>query len=295
MQKKTSITKIAAYNNGNYYVELFSDGTKLKTTMGDNFFAEFPDSVDLKITNYCDNNCGFCYEGSSVEGRHAELDYNFLKTFPSGIEVAIGGGNPFSHPELYKLLKFFKSINVIANITINENHLGKYMNDILKFIDEGLLFGVGVSITNLSDKVINFAKEYGNVVFHFINGCVDCEVLRRVSKGNFKVLILGYKNIGKGREYYSKAVETKMVNLKKDIKDILVKSNSIISFDNLALEQLDIKNVVSEDEWDNHYMGEDGTQSMFVDLVDRKFAKNSITEKRFVLTSDLKQMFKIIN
>ena len=45
---------IAVYQNGNYVVKLYGDGTKEKITSEDSFRASFPDSIDLKITNYCD-------------------------------------------------------------------------------------------------------------------------------------------------------------------------------------------------------------------------------------------------
>ena len=39
------------YKNGNYSVLLYTDGTKEKVTEDDFFKADFPDSIDLKITN----------------------------------------------------------------------------------------------------------------------------------------------------------------------------------------------------------------------------------------------------
>ena len=42
---------ISYYKNGNYFVKLLCDGTKIKETSDDSFVAEFPDSIDLKITN----------------------------------------------------------------------------------------------------------------------------------------------------------------------------------------------------------------------------------------------------
>lgn len=294
MKKRTSITKISCYNNGNYYVELFSDGTKVKTTFSHKFVADFPDSIDLKITNYCDNNCEFCYEDSSINGKHANIDFKLLNTFPSGIEVALGGGNPFSHPELYDLLLLFKRKKIIANITINQAHLKKYEDDVKKFINEGLIYGLGVSVTNANENLINFAKTYNNVVLHVINGCIDFNKLKLLCDKELKILILGYKYKGRGEKFYTSSVEERMLELKKNIAQILNNSNSIISFDNLALEQLDIKSVVDSKSWELYYMGEDGEQSMYIDLVDRKFAKNSIVVNRYDLLDDLEQMFNFL-
>ena len=68
---------IAAYENGNYRVKLFSDGTKVRSTEDDEFICEFPDSIDLKITDYCDLACPMCHERSSTLGREGELSVMF--------------------------------------------------------------------------------------------------------------------------------------------------------------------------------------------------------------------------
>lgn len=73
-----------------------------------------------------------------------------------------------------------------------------------------------------------------------------------------------------------------------------------ISFDNLALNQLDVKGLVSDEVWDEIYMGDDGLDghqtscSMFVDLVERKFAKNSCSDKRYDLLDDAKDMYQFL-
>ena len=71
---------IAVYQNGNYVVKLYGDGTKEKITSEDSFRASFPDSIDLKITNYCDRGCPMCHEKSNEKGNHADLQAPFLKT-----------------------------------------------------------------------------------------------------------------------------------------------------------------------------------------------------------------------
>lgn len=70
-----------------------------------------------------------------------------------------------------------------------------------------------------------------------------------------------------------------------------------ISFDNLALKQLDVKSLLSEKEWNQFYMGDDGLEdeqtsaSMFVDMVERKFAKNSCSKERFDLLPTVEEMY----
>ena len=67
------------YPNGNYHVEIFEDGTKIRENNLDFFEAQFPENIDLKITNYCDVNCAFCHEDSTIRGEHSILDAEFFR------------------------------------------------------------------------------------------------------------------------------------------------------------------------------------------------------------------------
>lgn len=64
-----------------------------------------------------------------------------------------------------------------------------------------------------------------------------------------------------------------------------------MSFDNLAIKQLDPKRFMSEDKWKSFYMGDDGAFTMYIDAVERKFAKSSTSTERWELTDDIKEMF----
>lgn len=52
---------IGSYKNGNYKVFIFDDGTMIRHTEDDTYRPEFPDSMDIKITNKCDMGCKFCF------------------------------------------------------------------------------------------------------------------------------------------------------------------------------------------------------------------------------------------
>jgi organic radical activating enzyme len=123
---------IALYQNGNYTVKLYSDGTKVKTTKDDKFIASFPDSMDLKITDYCDMNCPMCHEKSSVNGKHGNLNEDFLSTLKRGTELAIGGGNPLSHPDLIPFLKRMKDQKIVVSMTVNQKHFERLLGLIQK-------------------------------------------------------------------------------------------------------------------------------------------------------------------
>ena len=173
---------LSEYKNGNYIVKLWDDGTKELVTDDNDFIAEFPDSIDLKITNYCELNCPMCHEKSTTRGAHANLNELFIGALHAGTELAIGGGNPFSHPNLESFLRALKEQGVIANITINEKHLERYKSVIEKFIAEKLIYGLGISLSTYEDSTFLFARQYTNTVFHVICGIADIKKLIKMGE-----------------------------------------------------------------------------------------------------------------
>ena len=47
-------------------------------------------------------------------------------------------------------------------------------------------------------------------------------------------------------------------------------------------------------QWNKFYQGDDGTHTMYVDLVKKQFAKTSTSTERYPLLSNIDDMFKII-
>lgn len=282
---------LAKYKNGNYIVKLYEDGTKIKETQEDKFIADFPDSIDLKITNYCDLNCKMCHENSSTDGKHAGFEHNFLNTLKAGTELAIGGGNPLSHPNLIEFLSKMKAQKVICNLTVNETHFQKNQELLQDLINKKLIYGLGISLNKCDENTILFAKNNKNVVFHIINGLFyDFD---KITNQGLKVLILGYKKWGRGEKCFDKKIENQM-QITKNLVISLIDKFECLSFDNLALSQLDIKNKVSSEVWDSMYMGDDGEGSMYIDLVKEEFALSSISKERFKIEENIEKMFKTI-
>ena len=69
----------------------------------------------------------------------------------------------------------------------------------------------------------------------------------------------------------------------------------VVSFDNLAIEQLDVKRIVPDDEWEEFYMGDDGNYTFYIDMVKGEFAKNSISQDRYPIgNKTIDEMFNYI-
>ena len=67
-------------------------------------------------------------------------------------------------------------------------------------------------------------------------------------------------------------------------------------FKGLAIEQLDVQRLMSKEDWDEFYMGDDGTMTYYIDMVERKFARSSTADfdKRYDLMDSVDDMFRKI-
>ena len=290
---------IGFYKNGNFTTKIFSDGTKVRETEDNEFIPAFAENMDIKITNCCDMGCKFCHEGSTVDGKHGDiLNANFVDTLHPYQEVALGGGDVTSHPDLIPFLHKLKARKVIANITVNQKHFEEKQDLIKRLVDEKLVYGIGVSLVNPTDSFISLIKKYPNAVVHVINGVVTQPQIDKLADNNLKMLILGYKQLRRGSGYFvenHQYVRVHQVCLKENLPHIIDKFNTV-SFDNLAIEQLDVQRLLSKEEWDEFYMGDDGTMTYYIDMVEQKFAKSSTApfEKRYDLLNSVDEMFDVI-
>lgn len=287
---------LSKYNNGNYTVEIYDDGTKIRETEEEIFEASFPENIDIKITNKCLNNCNFCYESSSPEGKHGNLNVDFIKNLHPYTELAIGGGNPLSHPDLYDFLTVLKENKIIANITIRQNDFLNNLELLKNYTDNKLLYGIGVSLIEPTDEFIKEIQQFPNAVIHTIAGLLTKEQLIKLFNKKLKILILGYKTRGKGENYkheFEKDIFLNIEFLKQNILK-LTPLFKVVSFDNLAIEQLELQKQINPKVWEEFYMGDDGKHTMYVDLVKQTFSKNSLSEEGFELMSNIEEMFNIV-
>lgn len=302
---------LGQYQNGNYSVTILSDGTKIRENNLDFFDAEFPESMDIKITNVCDMGCPMCHEDSRPDGKHGDiLNLPFLDSLHEFTELAIGGGNPLSHPDFIPFLHLLKERKLIANVTVNEVHFMKNIPLLLELAEQGLIYGLGVSYTGGDrENTYRFADEvskFPNAVIHIINGIVSMEQISWLSERNreLKILILGYKDFRRGADHHVKVgqiVDNKMKDMYEYLPKIIENAwFKAVSFDNLAISQLDVKRLMSEEDWEVFYMGDDGrdgelsSASMYVDAVVGQFAKNSCSTERFSVTNNIVEMFQFL-
>ena len=291
---------LGRYINGNEFVTIYDDGTKIRETEDDEFRPAYAENMDIKICNRCSQGCAYCHEGSTPDGEIPDLNDAFINTLHPYQEVALGGGNVLEHPDLLNLLYRLKDQKVITNITLNQNHFMSNIETVRFLISQKLIHGLGISLTDPNPQFIEIVKQFPNAVIHVINGIVRVSDLKKLANKNLKILILGYKEIRRGETFLLNHLPSNFYNRDK-LKELLptiIEEGwfKVVSFDNLAIEQLSVKNLLSEDEWNEFYAGDDGTVTYYIDMVKKQFAVSSTApmEERYPLLDSVDEMFKVI-
>ena len=292
--------RFVRYQNGNYTVTIDTkDGTKIRENDLDFFKADFPESMDIKITNRCDVGCAMCHENSTKDGLHGDImSEGFIDKLHPYTELAIGGGNPLEHPDLAPFLEKCKKLKLIPSMTVNQVHFMNNKNFLKELVEQRLIYGLGISLSHITDEFIEVVKEFPNAVIHVINGIVHPVQLEELANNGFKILILGYKEFRRGEVMYqhqSVAIEALKQRLYDRLPQIIRDGwFEVVSFDNLAIKQLDAQRLMSNEDWEQFFMGDDGSATMYVDMVNREFAKSSTSTERYPLEDDIVTMFEKI-
>ena len=286
---------MSVYKNGNTIVEIREDGTKIRF-VPDNAPAlpVYPESIDMKICNRCDMGCSMCHEQSTKDGKLGNLSSKLIESLHPYTEVAIGGGDPLSHPNLPEFLDILKKKNVIANITVHWRTFMENLSLLHDWTNSGLIHGLGVSINEkVPDNVINELTKFPHAVAHIIIGVAAPSAYEQLMDKDLNILLLGYKDFGRGKKYYCEHT-TGVNNYTKWVINNLrymLKRFRAVSFDNLAIEQVELKKMLDPEIYSQIYMGGDGTFTMYIDLVENKYAISSTNERHDIFSNNIDDLF----
>ena len=252
-----------------HIVDLKQNGTRIDIGSGS---YDYPLSLDLKITNYCKVGCPWCHESSDKYGKHSDpkLLLEKLSGLPKNTEIAIGGGNPLSHPQLTQIINGLVEYGYIVNMTIRDLDVTEVSQKIK---------GLGISITpGLSPKnYLDFISSRENTVAHMILGINTIDDYNEVKKYFSRVLWLGFKTWGRNKN----AIIPDITKLRREIiRDLYYGRANILAFDNLSLSQLNLKTAFLKNEWERFYLGPEFTSSMYVDAVKGEFSGYSTSPDR---------------
>lgn len=283
------------YCNGNYIVQIDDNGTKRRVKYNTQpYLPEYPESIDIKVTNKCNGGCAFCHENSTPDGASfSPLGlYKLLEEAPCGMEIAIGGGNPFEVSDHLRWLTEHSCPHLIFNMTVNAMHLDQYW--------DSWLFprAMGISYNrSFHEKIKKFQKDINfptpQIVIHLIAGIHTIEDVKRCLEDFDRVLILGFKYFGRGTTFDKDKMNDRLAIWRRDISSVMSTEGKIIAFDNLALKQLDIKRFYNDRTWSDLFMGTDGQFTMYIDAVKMEYAKSSFSPDRYpIQNQSLAEIFK---
>lgn len=207
MTKKLSTIAVRFDKNA---VTFFSrkDGTKVRLAIGKYTKASKPELVDIKITDYCSFGCSFCYQASTLQGKHApmeNIDFAIAQLAKAKVfEAALGGGDPLEHPDIVEILQKFKAAGIVPNFTT------KFPAKVRQFWPEiGHLIGGFAYSAETAAQVRSAAKlmrmiPKEKVNLHYVMGLGDREhfraYLQAAHEVGYRVTLLGYKTVGRGKD-----------------------------------------------------------------------------------------------
>lgn len=284
------------YTNGNATVQIDEDGTRTIEYDGA-LKLEYPLNMDIRVQTICPLGynpktgkaiCEFCHESATTDGTECDYDalLNKLSDLPKGIELAIGC-NIFTDG-LYKFLKECYNRGYICNLTVNQLSIKKYEKMLMNAIYNNYVKGVGLSYRSFADyNIPQFFKDYDSTVVHVIAGIDDIdEVMKLDAK---KILVLGEKDFGfnKGKVDLTSQNHRKWFMYIRKLFDIF----DVVSFDNLALDQLNIKRFLPDAEYEKFYQGE---HSFYINAVTQTFSRSSRSAETVSWDISIPEYFKTI-
>ena len=291
------------YKNGNADVWLdLRDGTRvIEYPDNEPLTLQTPLNIDIRVSTQCPygyntntkkSTCAFCHESALVNGQ--ECDYQALlqvlkdARLPRGTEIALGV-NEITDGIIRFIMRLY-FMGLIVNVTMNERY-------ILEYGDTGIrrllpyIFGLGISYRSLQGclSLPDWIADYPHTVIHVINGIDNFDDIKELSVKYHKLLVLGEKDFGFNRGKVDLTTPSHK-QWKANIMQ-LTEIFDIVSFDNLGLQQLEIRGKITDEEYKSFYQGE---HSMYINAVEQYFAPSSRTRnniKHFGET-DLRSYFQ---
>lgn len=242
--------------------------------------SNFPELVDIKITDFCPFGCKWCYQASTLEGVHAPFER--IEAIAHELaslgcfEVALGGGEPTLHPDFKRILKVFESVGILANFTTRN----------VKFLEEEGIFdtfkgNVAISVETGKDvqKINDMFRKYeirDRIVLHYVMGSSSLEEMKKILAYGFNTTLLGFKTTGFGSTFdphdysdWRSALDDLLMG-KDSSKDDFIYFDAKIGIDTALANQSDMSGIPP-----HLYYTEEGRFSFYIDAVKNTFAPSS--------------------
>lgn len=200
--------------------------------------APWPELADISISNYCTNNCEYCYRGSNSNGKFISInEYNFILNqlthdkYGSVFQIALGGGEPLLHPHFVEMLEITReNFRIIPNYTTNGNHFNEEILEATKKYCGAIAVSYDSYRTNLNTEMLikigKLLKEYGiNANIHYVLSIKTIKDAINILKGQYDkafqffnaIIFLTYKPYGRANINDSLKVDENINNFLKQI------------------------------------------------------------------------------
>lgn len=267
----------------------FQDWQSYKEKSVASFYkAPWPELVDMKITDYCNFGCNFCYTDSTEEGKHGKLEdiKKYIDTLAEGniFEIAFGGGETTLHPDLEEILRYTKSKGIVPSLT--SKNLKFFKSDLFwELFNKKIIGSVAYSVTNKSQitklhEILNDKREYSSygdgsrIHIHIVMGVQTmANTLKMIEESSshwFTTTLLGFKTNGRG-ETFKPHDYTDWINVIKNHNFGGMRVN--ICIDTILASQSNLNQIYDVDDITYHL--KDGGISAYIDSVNNKIARSS--------------------
>jgi hypothetical protein len=272
-----------------------NSGTKFRISFEGDAAAKSlaPELVDLKITDFCDIGCPFCYQNSTPKGVHAEKNYLEMLLSSLGqmrvFEVAIGGGEPTMHPHFAELLKGCRHREITPNFTTKST---RWMDgpDAAAIIERCGGFAYSIGATHEALAVFKRVAKLGDAAlaklhFQYVMGSTELEdfasILNLAGTLHVPLTLLGYKQVGRGPAFkvhdYSLWGE---IVAKERPRPRLSIDTALAATSGQVLADLKVPSWL--------YDVQEGKHSMYIDAVTKRIAPSSFcAQEQYVSIANL--------
>jgi len=174
-----------------------------------------PELVDVKITDFCTRGCKYCYQGSGVDGLHADQqDLYRLATVLKELqvfEVAIGGGEPTLHPGFNRFIERLTCLGITPNFStrnLNWFHVPQNRELLDKIGGFALSVDTYSEVEELADVLDMYCIDHDKASIQVVDKVLSSydlrSILRTAKDRGIRVTLLGFKGIGRGVDFSNK-------------------------------------------------------------------------------------------
>ena len=202
----------------------------------------FPIMVSIRLNNYCDSKCVYCFNRSN-RSLHSQLDYEDFKSVVLQLQYGgvttlnITGVDPFCHPDIYKILDLLVSLNFYFNIS-TKRILDK--DEISQLVEVGvkrIQISIDSSDDAINEKLIHreqyfykqkkviqelvrcgFEVEVNSVINALNINTIGCLLVALNDLGVKRLTLTPYLSVNPYLDSYLMTTETQITNLWKDLK-----------------------------------------------------------------------------